>query len=111
VPLTLADGGYHSGTMLAACAQAGYRVVLPEAQSAAQRSQPYHKAQFVHDADQDCLICPQGQGLTKRSSHQRKDGRIMTTYRAEAGVCAVCAVRSACTTNTRQGPRRAAGGI
>jgi hypothetical protein len=103
VPLTLADGGYHSGKMLAACAAAGYPVVMPEAQSAAQRSQPYHKAQFAYDAEAESVRCPEGAVLTNRGSHQRADGRRMTTYRAEAGVCAACAVRAACTTTTRPG--------
>lgn len=37
VPRTLADGGYHSGAILEACAQSGYEVVMPE-YAATQRS-------------------------------------------------------------------------
>jgi transposase len=102
-PLTLADGGYHSGAMLAACAQAGYRVVMPEAQSAAQRGDPYHKDQFAYEPEPEVYRCPEGQPLTRRGSYQRKDGRTMTTYRAEAGVCADCVVKPACTKTKRQG--------
>jgi hypothetical protein len=103
VPLTLADGGYHSGKMLATCAQAGYRVVMPEAQSATQRSRPYHKDQFAYDAAADVYRCPQGQVLTNRGSHQRNDGRRVTLYRGEPSACHSCVAGAACTTAKQWG--------
>lgn len=103
VPLTLADGGYHSGPTLADCADAGYQVVLPESQTPAQRRNPYHKDHFVHDAEQDTYTCPAGQVLTNRGSHQRRDGREVTLYRGEPSACHRCAAGSACTTAKQWG--------
>src|SRR5207244_12967330 len=48
----LADGGFHSGGNLAACAERGQVVVMAEAQQAA-LSSPYHKDAFGYDAAAD----------------------------------------------------------
>ncbi|MBX3071818.1 MAG: IS1182 family transposase [Thermomicrobiales bacterium] len=102
-PITLADGGYHSGAVLAACADANYVVAMPEARPAGESAQPYHKDQFTYDADTDCYTCPQGQSLTFRRRDDRQDGRQLLTYRAEGAICGGCPVRSACVGKQRGG--------
>ena len=62
VPVTLADGGYHTAANLAAGEQRGDLLVMPE------RYHPgvpgrYFKDEFVYDPATDSYLCPQGQRL------------------------------------------------
>ncbi len=104
VPQTLADGGYHSGAMLEACAGAGYRVVMPETQTPAQRRNPYHKDHFIYDAEADSYTCPRGRELTFRQvQHRKDDGRTLMIYRGDPSHCRSCPAGDACTTSKRWG--------
>ena len=103
VALSVADGGYHSGSTLAACAAAGYAVVMPESQTAEQRRDPYHKDHCSYDADQDTYTCPQGQVMALRGSSHRADGRVMARYWGDPAQCRSCAAFGDCTTDRRRG--------
>jgi len=57
VPMTLADGGYHSGPNLEACAERKQSIAMPEAQQKA-LDDPYHKQAFRYDPQADTFTCP-----------------------------------------------------
>lgn len=98
-----ADGGYHSGATLAACAARDQVVVMPETQSAAQTANPYHKQHFTYDSSRDTYTCPQGQTLTFRGEQAKGSRPRVRIYRASATACRVCPAFGQCTTNQRQG--------
>ena len=50
----LADGGYHSGPNLQACAERGQTVVMPEGRRQAMKG-PYLKDRFEHNPMTDSL--------------------------------------------------------
>jgi transposase len=103
IPLALADGGYHSAANLAACAERGQAVLLPDPQAPGP-SQPYHKDHFVYDPETDTYACPQGQPLTFHGMVARGKGKPPDRkYRASKTACAACPVRVQCTTSTTKG--------
>jgi transposase len=103
VPLTLADGGYHSAANLAACAKLGRTVLMPDPQ-APKPDAVYHKDRFAYDAATDTFTCPRGQPLAFYSIDTREaGGPPIRRYRAEQAACAACPVRAACTTATATG--------
>lgn len=98
----LADGGYYSGAVLAACAERRQVVVMPETQSAEQRAAPYHQEQFLYEAAHDQVRCPRGALLPFRFIRTRPDGE-QRVYRGKPAVCRACPAFGVCTTNGRQG--------
>ena len=103
IPVVLADGGYHSAANLAACAERGQAVLMPDPQ-APRPSQPYHKAQFVYDAETDTFTCPQGQTLTFQGCDTRQaGGPPIRRYRAPKTACDACPARAQCTTSKAKG--------
>jgi transposase len=100
--VTLADGGYHSGPNLAACAALEQVVVMPEAQQQALKD-PYHKQAFVYDEPTDTYTCPDGQRLTFRGLKRRRDRPLIRVYRGVAAVCRACPAFGACTSDRRHG--------
>lgn len=107
VATTLADGGYHSGENLRACAAQGYRVVMSESQSEA-LADPYHKDHFSHDAETDTYRCPQGQQLSYRGTTRGRKGVEVRVYCAPGSVCQACVAFGDCTRN-RQGRKLTVG--
>ena len=65
VPVTLADGGYHTAKNLEAGAFRGDVFVMPERYNPRVQG-PYFKDRFVYDAATDSYVCPQGQRLPFR---------------------------------------------
>jgi transposase len=100
--VTLADAGYHSGATVAACAAAGWTVVMPEAQTPALTA-PYHKEAFAYDAATDTYTCPTGQPLTFRGVKRRLGRPEMRVYRGTAATCRACSAFGVCTRDARQG--------
>jgi transposase len=96
----LADGGYHSGANLVACAERGQVIVMPEAQQP-RLAAPYHKEAFVYDTPTDTYRCPQGQSLRFQSTIQRQGEPRVRVYRAPTAVCRACPAYGTCT----KGPR------
>ncbi|MCC7104295.1 MAG: IS1182 family transposase [Chloroflexi bacterium] len=101
-PLTLADGGYHSGANLAACAALEQPVLMPEAQQPRLET-PYHKAAFRYDGASDTYTCPAGQVLRHRGQEQRPGRPVMQVYRGGAAASQACPAFGLCTQDRRQG--------
>ena len=107
--LTLADGGYHSGPNLVACAKHGYAVAMPESnrrpKDKAQAPDPYRNDAFRHDPDTDTYICPQGETLrfVGEKHRQRERDRVRRVYRASRSICLACPAFGACTKDRRHG--------
>jgi transposase len=93
--VTLADAGYHSGANLAACAERGQQVVMPEPRPHGDAT--YHKDQFHYDHDSDTFRCPQGQTLTFRRYQRHRNGPPVRQYRAPGRVCRACPAFGVCT--------------
>ncbi|MDO8691035.1 MAG: IS1182 family transposase, partial [Dehalococcoidia bacterium] len=99
--LTLADGGYHSGSVLAECQQRVIRVLISEGQKKVLQN-PYHKDRFVYEAQTDSYICPEGQTLIFGGTIPRGDQEART-YRSKGVVCRACPAFGKCTKDKRQG--------
>lgn len=105
-PPTAADGGYHDGPSLAACAAAGWAVAVPESRQRAAADAPpdapatgVPKSAFGYDADQDVYTCPQGQRLAYTGAKTRPGRPPVRVYQTARGVCAACPLFGRCTTN------------
>ena len=104
VPLTLADGGYHTAANLRAGGDRGDVFVMPERYHAGVRG-PYFKDQFLYDAATDSYLCPQGKRLSFRGL-RRNSGKIAGPYRvyqAFRAVCHACPAYGVCTRDVRAG--------
>jgi hypothetical protein len=99
----LADGGYHSAANLAACAERGQTIVMPDPQ-APRPADAFHKDRFTYDPTTDTFTCPQGQPLTFHGLMERtRQQPPARRYRAPKAACAACPVRAACTASTTTG--------
>ena len=102
--LTLADGGYHSGPNLAACAEQGHPVAMPESnQKARQAPDPYGKDAFMYDPGTDTFTCPEEQTLTFVGEKHRPGRMATRVYRASRSICLACPAFGACTKDRRHG--------
>ena len=77
VPVTLADGGYHTAANLAAGEQRGDLFVMPERYHPGVQG-PYFKDKFLYDSATDSYICPKGQRLPFRGL-RRNNGKVPGT--------------------------------
>jgi transposase len=104
VPVSVVDGGYCSGPVLAQCAERSQQVLMPvEDGDGGRELGPYHKDHFRYDATQDTYTCPEGKVLVFAGLRQRKGRRPMRAYRAGAAVCRACPAFGRCTTDTHKG--------
>lgn len=95
--VTVADKGYFSAAALAACAEAGQTVVVPEpAVHRTGADDLFALTDFVYDEATDTYTCPAGQALPFRDQ-ARVEARLVRRYRAAAAVCRDCPLRSQCT--------------
>lgn len=104
--LTLADGGYHSGANLDACAEPGYPVAMPESNRAARPPEPpapYAADAFVYQEETDSYTCPEGQPLRFVGDKQQRGQLVGRVYLAVAATCRACPAFGVCTKNRRQG--------
>jgi transposase len=104
VNLTLADGGYHSGSNLASCAEQGYPVAMPESnRKAGQAPDPYGKDAFIYDQEMDTFTCPKEQTLRFVGEKHRKGRPVTRVYRASPNICLACPAFGVCTTDRLHG--------
>ena len=96
--VTVADTGYHSGSVLAACHTRGLAVVLP-GPPRPRAGDPYGPDAFIDDPATGGLTCPQGVPL------RRWQGRASTAvrYGASDTACRACPARAACCPGSRRG--------
>jgi hypothetical protein len=98
VPITLADGGYHTAANLQAGERRGDVLVMTERYHPGVQG-PYFKDRSVYDAATDSYLCPQGQRLPFRGI-RKVNGKIrgpFRVYRAPGIVCRACPAYGVCT--------------
>ena len=104
VPITLADGGYHTAANLRAGERRGGVLVMTERYHPGVQG-PYFKDRFVYDAASDSYLCPKGQRLPFRGTRKR-NGKIpgpFRVYRASRTVCRACPAYGVCTKDAHTG--------
>ena len=104
VPVTLADGGYHTAKNLEAGARRGDVFVMPERYHPGVQG-PYFKDRFVYDTATDSYICPQGGRLPFRGL-RRNNGKSPGPYRvycASRTMCRACPAYGVCTKDKHSG--------
>jgi len=104
VPVTLADGGYHTAASLEAGERRGQRLVMGERYKGS-CTHPYFKDQFEYDAAGDTYTCPKGQQLPFRGLRRSKLTGLMSTrvYRASRTACRICPAFGVCTRDKHAG--------
>jgi transposase len=104
VPVTLADGGYHTAANLREGERRGDTLVMTERYHPGVQG-PYFKDRFVYDTATDRYMCPEGQWLPFRG-FQKANGRIpgpFRLYRAPRAVCRACHAFGVCTKDKHSG--------
>jgi transposase len=102
--ITLADGGYHSGSNVEACTDQGHTVLMPESgQRAGAQPDPYGNDAFRYDEGTDTYTCPEGQTLRFSGEKHRKDRPVTRVYRASREICRRCPAFGVCTKDQRHG--------
>jgi hypothetical protein len=91
--LTLADTGYGAGADLAAAAQHGMEVLVPPAEGAPAKDNPYATQHFHYDPRHHTVTCPQSRRLD-HEGHTTKDGVRVERFRCHHRDCPV---RAQCT--------------
>ncbi len=95
VPLTLANGGCHSGKNLKSCAANGRRVLMPDSKKKLPGGR-YHKDRFIYDEASDSYTCPQSQRLRFQRYMMANTARVRLC-RTSRGVCQNCPAFGECT--------------
>jgi transposase len=102
--LTLADGGYHSGPNLVACAEQGHPIAMPESNRPAGKAPaPYSKEAFRYASETDTYICPEGETLEFAGEKHREGRSASRVYRASRRICVACPAFGICTKDRRHG--------
>lgn len=104
VPVTLADGGYHTAASLQAGDSRGQLLVMGERYHEEVRG-PYFKDRFTYDTATDSYICPQGQRLPFRGLRKSPvtGSRSIRLYRAHRAACRACSAFGVCTKDAHGG--------
>jgi transposase len=104
VPITLADGGYHTVANLRTGEQRNQKLVMTERCQEALKD-PYFKDQFLYQPETDSYLCPKGQSLHFRGL--RQDKRLPSSHYRVYGisrtVCRVCPAYGTCTRDKHGG--------
>jgi transposase len=89
------DSAYGTVENIAAIEKAGVRAYM--ALKGAGQGRPFFgKDEFAYDPERDLYTCPSGELLMPRT---RNVARSLIGYRAKAGTCDACSLRSDCTTS------------
>jgi transposase len=62
-PVTVADSGYGAGTDIAKASECQFNVLVYPQEGQSSKDNPYHARYFRYEAEQQRVICPQGQEL------------------------------------------------
>jgi transposase len=76
---TVADAGYHTGEQLQQAEGRQYEVVVAEQRHTGGKAgtdPAYDSSRFVHDAERDCCICPQGKELRFQGATTKGKGGV-----------------------------------
>jgi transposase len=104
VPITLADGGYHTAANLEAGVRREQTLVIAERYRSESQG-PYFKDKFIFNSETDSYTCPQGQWLPFRGLRRSKvtGSRTMRVYRASRTACRTCPAFGVCTRDKHAG--------
>jgi len=104
VPVTLADGGYHTAASLEAGERRGQLLVMGERYQASDTN-PYFKDRFYYNATSDSYTCPHGHQLPFRGLRWSRltGSRSIRVYRASRRVCRTCPAFGVCTKDKHAG--------
>ena len=104
IPVTLADGGYHTASSLEAGERRGQQLVMGERYQGKAKD-TYFKDRFAYDAMTDSYICPQGQQLPFRGLRKSllTGLRSIRVYQASRTVCRTCPALGICTRDKHAG--------
>jgi transposase len=104
VPITLADGGYHTAINLAEGNDRGQTLVMSERYREVAKN-PYFKDHFQYEAETDSYLCPKGYRLHfcgLRRYKSTSSGQIRV-YRASRTACRSCPAFGECTRDAHAG--------
>ncbi|MFO0459175.1 MAG: transposase, partial [Burkholderiales bacterium] len=93
----LADAGYANGEHLQRCEDSAMTATVPRREIPGVPADRIPKAQFGHDAERDCFVCPAGELLTRLRKH---DDRNLHVYGREG--CETCPLRPLCAPSGRR---------
>lgn len=104
VPITLADGGYHTVANLEIGEQRGQILVMTERYKEDLQN-PYFKDQFLYQPETDSYLCPEGQTLHFRGLRQNKrlPSGEYRVYGVSRTVCRACPAYGVCTRDKHGG--------
>jgi len=89
------DTAYGTIANIAAVERANIRAYVPL--TGAGKARPYFsKEEFAYDAEEDLYRCPAREVLLPRTKNK---ARRLTVYKAKAGTCEACKLRTKCTDN------------
>lgn len=94
---TMVDSGYCTLETIGQAEKLGLELYMPLLKAMEGGSdEPYHNSHFRYKADEDVVICPQGQELSFRKSRLRQGRQPVRIYR-NGRACGRCEARALCT--------------
>jgi hypothetical protein len=101
----VADAGYSNGEQVAHCESAGMMPHVPVMRTVNNQGDGnlFGRLDFRYEPDTDTYVCPGNKRLLRKNTNH-KDRYIM--YRASAGDCGTCSLKSRCTQAPRRGLAR-----
>lgn len=101
----VADAGYSNGEQVAQCEAAGTVPYVPVMRTVNNQGDGtlYGRADFRYEPETDSYVCPANKRLLRK--HTNNKDRY-TMYKASAGDCGICSLKSRCTQAPRRGLAR-----
>jgi transposase len=91
----LADGGYYTGSQIAACEQMGVQTYVSPVEHSHRRTDGFSKKDFVYVPEENHVICPQGHVLeTNGRIYDKNDRDPVYQYKTDA--CYQCPFAKQC---------------
>ena len=101
----VADAGYSNGEQVAHCEAAGMVPYVPVMRTVNNQGDGtlFGRADFRYEADTDSYVCPGNKRLLRKHTNHKDR---YTMYKASAGDCGTCSLKSRCTQAPRRGLAR-----